>query len=162
MERSLPDPRHAFKNELALMKRQIRQTRSRQGWPGKVQTTPLSTLTGATRTGFADTGYTTTTILRLDPGAWTLTGRASASVPVFTGREVFYTRLVTATGEVIDYVAAAPAATPGGGGWMDQPVMLFGLVTLPEPMEIQLQVQAVDTGASHACNWHHKMMATPV
>ena len=72
MERSLPDPRHAFKNELTLIKRQIRQIRTRQGWPGKVQQTPLSMLSGARRTGYSDLGYSTAAILRLDPGAWTL------------------------------------------------------------------------------------------
>jgi hypothetical protein len=179
MDRSLPTPRNALRNELTTLRRRTHVTRLRQRWTGKVLTFPPSTLVTVTRTAFSLASFETIAILPIDPGAWAVTGRTiltirnQPGVSLYTGREGAQARLAVVDPQLpdvileeIDISYASPSATPEpahAGGALDLQLNMFGLAVTEEPRAIIVMAQAYDTEeAAHECSWYTKIMAVPV
>ena len=179
MDRSLPDPVRALRQELAALKRHQRSAALRQRWQGKVREFPTSFTSLAALSAFNINGFTATGFLNLDPGAWTIHARTIASVENsttaqnYTGRESFQSRLsmadhnnLSAIISDVDVSYAQPSAAPEsfyGSGFLDVQMGMFGLAVSDHSFSAVVRVQCWDTeSAGHAVIWNTKIMATPV
>jgi hypothetical protein len=164
--RFLPEPNRALQQRLEGEARSQRSAVQRQRWHGKTRMTSFPDRLADTRPIWIDVGQ-----VDVDPGAWSVTARATMTIPLtvsneaFTGRERALGRLLAvdqARNEIFEIdsdqvsLAATPAIDTAGAATVNSPqgyadgeaslqVVLFGLVTLQDPASILLTVQCEDT-----------------